>query len=884
MEQGSPQPHTLNSLIASQPLRHWFLRRFPQGPTPIQLMAWPVIARHDHCLVISPTGTGKTLAGFIPVLDQLLTRQPETIPPEPPWKENTPPPAENPPGKVRCVYISPQKSLCNDIEKSLLNLLAEVGQGAQVPISCVAAARTGDTTPYFRQKMRAHPPDILITTPESLSLLLTQQPWAEALRHVQSVIIDEIHGLAPNKRGSDLALTLERLEALCTRPPQRIGISATCRPSALVGQFLVGPGRLCHIVEPPASGDRSGTLSLEVRSIIAPDESAYRPLVLQRMVEFMVKSLARHGSSVFFTNTRPMAERLAFLLREHLRRKGQPDDLIDLHHGSLSREIRKGVEERLKSGQSKLVISSTSLELGVDYDSADFVALVGQPGTVTRCLQRFGRAGHGPERNRHGVILAAHPGELAAAVVTAHAVREGRIEELRTIDCPLDVLSQQILAIACLDDAQATPVYELVKRAWPFRDLSRPDFDACLNYLAGDLPAPAGAYQKEEGTPPRWTSPRLWKSGGHFGVRNRRVIRWFRMNCGTIYSEESLSVETRGRRIGQLEQPYADTLKPGDLFCLDGRTLEFKRIENGIVIARDAGGDSMVPQWTSERPGLSAALTRALVAFREDLGRLVVDDPARAELWLSEIYQMRPADALCLVNLWQRQLACSEVPTAKGVLIEIYPENDSLTYAFHCPLHRPASEALGRAMAARFAARRRHDMRLAVTDLGFVIQGGPEGLSADDLRQMFTLENLRNDVVQGLDKGELVARRFRAAAATGLMVLKNAEGRKPRVGGQDWVSQRLFPVVREACPDHPLLREAQREALEQILDLPALAQWLETGPAIRIRKIRGISPFTTAWLEPFGREGSESIQVETPDEALTRLHQRLFGREGNFVA
>ncbi|MFM7592603.1 MAG: Lhr-like helicase, partial [Isosphaeraceae bacterium] len=475
-------------------------------------------------------------------------------------------------------------------------------------------------------------------------------------------------------------------------------------------------------------------------------------------------------------------------------------------------------------------------------------------------------------------------GELAAAVVAARAVREGRIEEISTIDCPLDVLAQQILAIACLDDAEAGTIYDLVRHAWPFRNLTRDDFDACLNYLAGDLAAPAGAYQKDEGAPPRWTSPRLWKSGGHFGVRHRRVVRWFRMNCGTIYSEESLSVESGGRRIGQLEQPYADRLQTGDRFCLDGRTLEFKRIDKGIIVARDVGGDAMMPQWTSERPGLSAVLARELVAFREKLGRLVVDNPASAELWLAEEYQMRPADALCLVRLWQRQIASSEIPTAHGVLVEIYPENDSLSYAFHCPLHRPASEALGRAMAARFAARRRHDMRLAVTDLGFVIQGGPEGLSADDIRQMFHQENLRQDVVEGLDRGELVARRFRAAAATGLMVLKNAEGRKPRVGGQDWVSQKLFPVVREACPDHPLLREAQREALEQILDLPALATWLGQGPAVRIRKIRGISPFTTAWLEPFGREGSEAIQVETPDEALSRLHQRLFGREGNFVA
>ena len=870
MEQGSLSLFDRPDLISHLPLLDWFSTRFPYGPTPIQADAWPVIRRGENCLIISPTGTGKTLAGFLPIIDSLFGESTEADTPAS--------------GPVRCIYISPQKSLCNDIEKSLNQLFKEVGQGGKAEKKRLAAARTGDTSPHCRQKLRKCPPDILVTTPESLSILLTQKPWAESFRNVRTVIIDEIHSLAPNKRGADLTLTLERLESITALPLQRIGISATCRPSGLIASFLVGPGRTCQIVEPDAHSSLAGTLTLDVQSVIQPDESAYRPLVLQRLVEFMARAMEKFDSSVIFTNTRPMAERLCFLLREQLRRQGLNDAEIDLHHGSLSREIRKDVEDRLKSGTSKLVISSTSLELGVDYDSASFVALVGQPGTVTRCLQRFGRAGHGPGRSRHGTILAAHPGELASAVVTARAVREGRIEEIHSIDCPLDVLCQQLIGIACGDDSHADTIYQMVRKSWAFRSLERADFDTCLNYLSGDLAAPAGAYQKEQGAAPRWTSPRLWKSGGFFGIRHRRVIRWFRMNCGTIYSEESLVVMSGGRRIGQLEQPYADRLQPGDRFCLDGRTLEFKRIDQNIIVARDTGGDSMMPQWTSERPGLSAALAKELVIFREKLGRLIVDDPGQARFWLQTDYAMREADAGCLINLWQRQLACSEIPTANGVLIEVYPENDGISYAFHCPLHRPASEALGRAMAARFGMKRRRDMRLAVTDLGFVIQGGPEHLSAETLQAMFHVEDLERDVLEGLDSGELVARRFRSAAATGLMVLKNVEGRKPVVGGQDWVSQRLFPVVRESCPDHPLIREARREALEQILDLPSLRRWLDSRPPVKVRKIRGMSPFTSAWLEPFGREGSEAIQMESPDEALERFHQELFGRAGSPVA
>ncbi len=843
-------------------LSDWCRLHFPNGPTPIQSQAWPYLTSGQNALLVAPTGTGKTLAGFLATLDHLLGQAVQgTLTDE-----------------VSCVYISPMKSLGYDIERSLCKPLSDVAKAlGQATPEVRVGLRTGDSTPYQRQQLRKCPPHILVTTPESLSILLSQQVWVNHFRNVKTIIVDEIHSLAPVKRGSDLALGLERLSALSTHDPQRIGLSATCRPAELIAQFLVGPNRTCHVIEPGSDAWNGivGRTELSVESLIRSDEAPYRPLVHQRLVKRLQQSLAENQTTVVFTNTRPMTERVTFLLKQEIDGHSDPDS-IAAHHGSLDRILRQNVETRLKAGELRMVVSSTSLELGVDYQSADYVAQLGLPGSVSRCLQRLGRAGHGPGRVRKGVILASNPAELAGAIVTAKAAIEGRIEPVRVIENSLDVLCQNLIALACSDDQNCDSTFDTVRKSWPYRNLSREDFDACLNYLAGELASPSGAWEPEPGANPRWTAPRIWKAKGEFGIRHRRVARWFRMNVGTIVSEESMVVECSGQRIGHLESSYADQLQAGDRFVLDGKALEYRRTEGSIIHSRQVGGEALFPRWTSERPGFSAVLATELGQFREELATLVIKSDRQAKAWLVQNYNMKPLDADCLTTLWKAQLSVSEVPANKGVLIEISPEPEGTAYAFHFGLHRAASEALARAVCARMGRLVGRDVQLTVSDLGFVIHTLSQTLEPDKIQALFTEDHLEADVIEGLDHGTLIASRFQHTASTGFMVLKNVEGGKVRVGGQDWVSRRLYPVVIESCPSHPLIREARRETLEDILDLPSASQWLSSRPKIRLRKLKQLSPFTQAWIEPFGSDVAEPIQYETADDALKRLHERLF--------
>jgi ATP-dependent Lhr-like helicase len=845
--------------LKSGSVRDWFATTFPHGPTPAQTLAWPIVASGENLLLVSPTGTGKTLAAFLEVLDALH--------------------AEHAAGTLsdglRCVYISPLRSLGYDIDRNLAVPLdavrSRLGLG-QSPIT--VGIRTGDTTPYERQKLREHPPHLLITTPESLAILLSQPSWHDHWRTVEQVIVDEIHALVPTKRGVDLAVSLERLASRAARDPSRLGLSATCRPAEPVARFLVGPTRPCRIVEAPEP-EGSPPLEIEVESLIRDDEEAYRGLTYRRLLRRLDQAMASNRTTVVFANTRAFAEKLTHDLRQT--RDGDRDrESIAAHHSALDAERRRAVEAALKQGQLKAVITSTSLELGVDISSADLAVQVGLPGGVSRCLQRIGRAGHAVGVATRGLLLAATPGELVGAVVTAEAARNGQVEPIRTIAAPLDVLCQQLIGMSCEGEWSADDAFALVRKAGPMARLARSDFDDCLAFLAGDLAAPAGAFEPEPNAAPKWTSPRLWRHAGFFGIRSNRVARWFRSNVGTITSEESVRVIADGQDLGTLEGAYAERLVAGDRFVLDGRSLEFRRLEELTVIARGSSGEANLPKWSSDRQGLTSELALRVAAFRVEAARLLADGPPALRSWLCDAHHLDPGASAVLVALFEAQERLSEVPGEESLLVEESPSphDAGLTYTFHAPLSRAACEALGRASAARLGRRFGRDLSLAVADLGWSIQL-PDGarLQREDVTALLTPDRLADDILEGLDRGELAARRFRHVASTALMVLKNPEGgKKRRVGGLLWVSNRLYPLVKAACPEHPLLRETRREVLEDLLDAPAALSWLETLPAVRLRLLDGLSPFAQAWIDP---STPEPFRFESPGDALRRLHARL---------
>jgi len=865
----APTPDAALGLLCG-PVRRWFLSAFPGGPTPAQVGAWPVIGAGEHVLLISPTGTGKTLAGFLAIIDRLVREHDE---------------GRLEPG-LRCVYVSPLRSLAHDIERNLtapLSGIRELLGLATDPIR--TGVRTGDTSAYERRRLRDEPPHLLITTPENLSLMLGQPSWSDHWRGVEHVIVDEVHALVPTKRGADLAVSLERLAAASSRDPIRVGLSATCRPPDPVVRFLVGPSRSCRVVEAPRP-EGSPALEIEVESLLRPGEAPHRGLTHHRLLKRIRRAIAGNRTTVVFANTRPMTEKITHDLRHRPPSRSERDAAFSFdgetevaaHHSSLDAARRRDVENRLKIGELRAVVTSSSLELGVDIGAADLTVQVGLPGGVSRCVQRIGRSGHRVGAAPRGLILAATAAEVAGAAVTAKAALAGTVEPLKMIESPLDVVCQQLIGMSCAGETSVETAFALLRKAGPTADLDRGDFLACLDYLAGDLAAPAGAYEPEPGANPRWTSPRIWKRNGFFGVRSRRVQRWFWTNVGTILSEESVVVLVDAQAVGRVESAYAERLVPGDRFVLDGRTLEFRKLDGPTLQARSVGGEpGALPAWRSDRQALSTELAADLARFRAEASRISMIDGSRAARdWLAEAWGLNPRAAAVVADLIEAQDRLAEVPDAETLLVEEFPspEEPGWTYAFHAPLNRSACEALGRAISARLGRRFGRDLALQAADLGWSIRLPEDArIDQDELEALLSLDGLVDDVLEGVDRGELAAQRFRRVASVALMVLRNPErGKRVRVGGLLWVSKRLYPLVKAACPNHPLLRETRREALHDVLDVPAASRWLATGPTVRLRRLDSPSPFTLAWIAP---GAAEPVRFDTPADALRRLHARM---------
>ena len=359
------------------------------------------------------------------------------------------------------------------------------------------------------------------------------------------------------------------------------------------------------------------------------------------------------------------------------------------------------------AGVVRAVVTSTSLELGVDIGTADLVIQIGPSGSVARCVQRVGRSGHRRGARSRGILVAATPAELAGAAITARAARAGRVEPLGSVRAPLDVLCQQLIGMACAGDQCESEAFDLIRNAGPMAELTKEDFDDCLNFLAGRLGGPPGAVEVEAGSPPRWTSPRLWRRDGQFGLRSRRVARWFWSNVGTINSEESVRVMERGIAVGTLEAAYAERLVPGDRFVLDGRALEFRRLEESTLFAQPTAGEPGLPRWTSTRQSLSAELAWELAEFRALAADVFESDGAAAlRSWLARTLVLDDQACDVLAELFEAQVQWSEVPSLSDLLVECSPEaqGPGQIYSFHAPLHRSACEALARATAARLGA------------------------------------------------------------------------------------------------------------------------------------------------------------------------------------
>jgi ATP-dependent Lhr-like helicase len=832
-------------------LAAWFRARFGK-PTVVQRLAWPALARGDHALVSAPTGTGKTLAALVPVLGQLLTSaEPDG------WSDSA----------LRVVYVAPLKALVNDaargLDRHLEDLAPFLPPQTRLPRPSV---RTGDTTAAERRRLTKEPPDLLLTTPESLAVLLSHPSAAALFANVGWVIVDEVHALAGNKRGADLSLSLERLAA--GGEVRRVGLSATATPLDAAARWLVGRDRSCAVVRAP------GTPPPALRLEPLPEGGKF----FASLVERLAAELPRHRAVLVFANTRALAERLSWALR---RRLPEWDGLIAVHHSAVAAERREEVESRLKNGRLRAVVSSTSLELGIDVGTVDLAVLVHPPGDVVRLLQRIGRAGHEPGGLRQGLLLTASAAELLECTVTSASGKAGQCEPLTLPCAPLDVLCQQVLGMCSARSWPADDLYATVTRAAPYADLTRRDFDDCLAYLRG-----------LDGRGEPWLPARLREDGDCWRVQDARTARLLRRNLGTILAERGVAVVTcpaddideatpHTRAIGEIDESFADRLQPGDRFLLDGRCLEYRRREEGAAVVEEVVGRPRTPRWAGSGWPLSAQLARRLYLLRLQAAEALREGAAALERLLGEDYGLIESAVGMLSAYFQEQESVSEIPDAATLLIEgVRQEDDRCAYYLHTPLNRPANDALARVATRRLNRDHGRSASSVVADLGVVLQFRTDLPDpAATVRQVLAGDGFREELDAALADSEALRTRFARVAQTGLMLLRNPEGRQRKVGGSAWPERRLFEQVRAHDADFVLVRQALREVREEICDAGPAAEYATRLPAltVRCRWLGRPSPFASAWTQS---EPGEPDRARTAAEALARLHEELTGGAG----
>ena len=788
-------------------VREWFTRAFAE-PTPAQAQAWPRIAAGDHVLLSAPTGSGKTLAAFLWGLDRL--------------------PAE--PRRTRLVYVSPLKALSYDVERNLRAPLKGIGGDVTVAI------RTGDTPQKDRAAMQRKPPDILITTPESLYLMLTSRA-REILTGVEWVIVDEIHAVAQTKRGAHLALTLERLEHLAGRPIQRIGLSATQRPLEEVGRFLVGPERECTIVD---AGVRK-PLDLEIRVPVEDMAEPGPPDVVDPAVGGMgtaagggdlvgtglgepaggsrsiwpaiypelLRLVREHRSTIIFVNNRRGAERLAARLNELAE-----EDIARAHHGSLAREERLVVEEMLKSGELPCLVATSSLELGIDMGAVDLVLQVESPKSVTRGLQRIGRAGHGVGEVSKGRIFPKFRADLLECAVVAKRMRDGEIEETVVPRNPLDVLAQQIVAMAASrEEWPVGELHELVRRAYPFAQLSRELLDSVLDMLDGRYPSEEFAELR----------PRIVWDRVRDVIRARRgALQLAVTNAGTIPDRGLYGVHLPdGRRVGELDEEMVYEARPGQTFLLGASSWRIEEITRDRVIVTPApGAPGAIPFWRGDSIGRPAELGLAIGRF----AREAVD---REPEELAKEYDLDPRAARNLVAyLREQREATRVVPSDRTVVVERF--RDEIGDWRLCVLS-PWGGRVHAAWALALSARIRDEFGLESdaiwSDDGIIVHLPDADEPPGAELVLVEPDEIEELVVRELGSSALFGARFRENAARALLLPRAYPGKRTPLWQQRLKAQSLLEVAKRYS-QFPIVLETYRECLQDVFDLPALTDLL----------------------------------------------------------
>jgi ATP-dependent helicase Lhr and Lhr-like helicase len=835
-------------------VRAWFERRFPDGPTEAQTGGWPAIAARRHTLICAPTGSGKTLAGFLAAIDALYHAHEAGEPIE---------------GATRVVYLSPLKALAVDIHTNLEEPLAEIAEVARElghePAPITVAVRTGDSTSWERQTMIRRPPNLLVTTPESLYLYLTAERARATLATVETVVVDEIHALARDKRGSHLALSLERLQAVTGRPPVRVGLSATVEPVETAARLLVGAGEAL-----PAIVDSGHRRRLEL-SLELPDgelESSISGDQFDEILDRIAAHVADHRTTLVFVNTRKLSEWVAHQLGERL-----GEDQVAAHHGSLSRERRQRVEHRLRAGELRALVATASLELGIDVGPVELVCQIGSPHSIATFLQRVGRANHHRTGVPRGIMYPTTRDDLVESAALLAAVGRGRLDALEPPEQPLDILAQQIVAEAAAggDDGVAEDeLFGLVTRAWPFRGLTREEFEEVVDLVSAGIETGRGrrmAYLHRDRVNER--------------LRGRRGARLAALTSGGAIPETGdyrVLMEPGDVFVGTVNEDFAIESTYGDVFLLGSHPWQIVQVTNGVMRVRDATGKHpTIPFWLGEAPGRTDELSHEVSRLRSAVAeRLDAAGRDAAVVFVQEASGIDEVAAALVVDYLRagRAELGGVLPTHDDIVFErFFDETGGMQLIVHAPLGARVNRALGLGLRKKFCLNFDFELQAAASNDAVLLSLGPQhSFPLEDVPAFLRSHNVQDAVSQAVLRSPMFIARWRWNLNRSLAVLRRKGGRLnpyniQRMEAADLMAA-VFPSLA-ACqdnapagpieiPDHPLVRETLGDCLTEAMDidgLKALVRRVEEGtvrlhfvdtvePSVLSHEILGGAPFT----------------------------------------
>ena len=814
-------------------VEEWFREQFGE-PTEPQIQGWPAIRQGYDVLISAPTGSGKTLAAFLICIDQLIRE------------------ARNGdlPDETRVVYVSPLKALSNDIRKNLETPLAQIRELAEnrgVALGEIrTAVRTGDTPMWERQQMGRKPPHILVTTPESLYILITAERSRANLRTAKTVIVDEIHAMADDKRGSHLAITLARLDALVGTRPQRIGLSATVKPIEEVGNFL---GPRTHIVN---TGHRR---DMDLAVLVPRDELG--PIASHEMwgelYDRIAELILAHRTTLVFVNTRRLSERVSHALSERL-----GAEVVTSHHGSLSRQARLQAETRLKNGELRAVVATASLELGIDVGFVDLVVQVGTTRNIAVALQRFGRAGHWVRATPKARIIATTRDELIECAALIRAIHQGELERIEIPQNALDILAQQIVAMAACDQWNVDALYDRIRTAWPYRDLSRKEFDEIIEMLSEGISTSRGR-----------SGAFLHLDRVNGNVRGRRGARLAAITCGGAIPDNAnyvVTAEPDGRNVGTLDEDFAVESLAGDVFLLGTHSWRIKRVSSSRVFVEDAeGAPPSIPFWLGEAPGRSIELSQSVSETREKIWMLSGDAERPMQFLMTECGLDEAGARQAVAYVLSGVATLGTMPTQTRVVAErFFDEGGGMQLVIHAPFGARVNKAWGLALRKKFCRTFNFELQAAATDNGLLISL-TEG-HAFPLELVFEFlkpQTLRHTLEQAMLPAPMFTSRWRWNASRALAILRFRGGAKVpapllRMRSDDLLAA-VFPdqvacpenlTAEPHIPDHPLVRETVNNCLFEAMDLNRLMSIVEAIGDGEIRTVAIDNPAPS----PFSHE------------------------------